>query len=40
MESVPTMHLPYKKALIRKALEDSDFKLSTKTTPEIYFYKC
>ena len=37
---VPVFHIPYKKELIRKALLDPDFKYSTKTTPEDYFFKC
>lgn len=40
MSLVPTMHIPYKKDLIRKALEDEDFMVNSKTNAGIYFYKC
>lgn len=35
---VPVLHVPYNKALIRKSLEDSDFRVATKTTAGDYFY--
>jgi hypothetical protein len=38
MVSVPTLHIPNKKALIKKALNDSNFMVITKTDPGIYFY--
>lgn len=40
MNSVPTMHLPNRKALIKSALDDPDFQIETKAAPGIYFYKC
>ena len=40
MDKVPTIHLPHKKSLIRKALQDSDFMVSTKCDPGVYFYPC
>ena len=40
MDEVPTLHIPNKKALIRSALEDSDFMVSSKTTAGKYWYKC
>ena len=36
---VPVLHVPYNKVLIRKALDDSDFRVATKTTADDYFYK-
>ena len=33
------LHVPYNKALIRKALDDSDLRVATKTTADDYFYK-
>ena len=39
-DKVPVMHIPYKKELIRKALNDPDLKFSTKTKPSDYFYPC
>jgi len=38
MSSVPTLHIPYKKDLIKLALEDKDFMLHSKISPSIYFY--
>lgn len=38
MASVPTLHIPMKKEVIRLALNDSDFMLSTKTNPDYYWY--
>lgn len=38
MSSVPTLHVPMKKALITSALKDPDFRLSTKVAPSIYRY--
>lgn len=40
MSSVPTIHIPNKKSLIEKALNDPDFKVSTKCDAGTYFYKC
>ena len=40
MGEVPTIHVPNKKALIRKALEDDDFKVQTKCDPKVYFFPC
>lgn len=37
---VPVLHLPYKKELIRRALSNQDFRFSTKTKPNDYFYPC
>lgn len=38
--AVPTLHVPNNKALIRKALSDSDFQVSTKGNSGVFFYKC
>lgn len=40
MSSVPTIHVPNKKHLIRRALEDDDFKVQTKGEANYYFYQC
>ncbi len=40
MHKVPTIHLPMNKLLIEKALNDSDFKVTTKTNPSEFFYPC
>lgn len=40
MANVPTLHLPNKKELIRKALGDADFMVATKCTANTYFYPC
>ena len=40
MGSVPTIHVPNRKEIIRSALNDSDFMVATKTTAKIYFYNC
>lgn len=37
---VPTIHIPNKKELIRKALNDSDFMIGTKGVADVYFYNC
>ena len=39
MDEVPTIHVPYKKALIKRALEDEDFMVNTKCSPGAYYYK-
>lgn len=36
---IPVLHVPYNKALIRKALDNSDFRVSTKATAGDYFYE-
>lgn len=38
MNKVPTIHVPYNKALIKKALEDEDFMINSKTDAGVYFY--
>lgn len=38
ISKVPSIHIPMKKELISKALEDKDFMVNTKTTATIYFY--
>ena len=38
MFNVPTIHVPYKKELIKNALNNEDFMVNTKTKPGIYFY--
>lgn len=40
MGDVPTIHIPNKKALIRKALNDTDFMVGSKCSAGIYFYPC
>ena len=40
MKDVPTLHVPNKKSLIKKALQDEDFKVQTKCKPGIFFYPC
>jgi len=40
MHNVPTMHIPNKKNLIRSALNDKDFMISSKCNAGTYFYKC
>ncbi len=37
---VPVIHIPYKKELIRLALNDPNFRYSTKTKPSDYFFPC
>lgn len=39
MSKVPTLHVPNKKETIEAALKNSDFMLSTKTSPDYYWYK-
>ncbi|MBU0907974.1 MAG: TIR domain-containing protein [Proteobacteria bacterium] len=39
MSKVPTLHVPLKQSLIKSALNDKDFMLSTKTDPKIFRYK-
>jgi len=40
MAEVPTMHVPNKKQVIKSALDDANFMVSTKCKPGTYFYKC
>lgn len=40
MESVPTLHIPYKKEYIRLALNDKDFMYNTKGENNTYHYPC
>lgn len=40
MSEVPTIHIPNKKSLIEKALNDPDFRVATKCKAGIYFYEC
>lgn len=40
MTDVPTLHLPYKKILIKKALNDSDFMVNSKCSAGAFFYLC
>lgn len=39
IKKVPTLHVPMKKDIIKMALEDPDFKLSTKIDPDQYWFK-
>lgn len=38
MKDVPTLHIPNKKDLIKKALNDPDFMVATKCDANTYFY--
>lgn len=40
MGSVPTLHIPHNKALIRKALENTGFMVNSKKDADVYFYPC
>ena len=40
MDIVPTLHIPNKKSLIRKALENEGFMVNTKKDADEYFYPC
>ena len=40
MTNVPTLHVPNKKSLIKKALQDDDFQVQTKRKPSVFFYPC
>ena len=40
MEVVPTLHIPNNKSLIKRALQDDDFKVQSKNEPSIFFYLC
>ena len=37
---VPTIHVPKKKSLIKKALQDEKFMVNTKAAPSKYFFRC
>jgi len=39
-DSVPTIHIPNKKELIRAALNNSDFMVNSKCDAKTYFYPC
>jgi len=38
MNKVPTIHIPCKQSLVKKALSDSDFNVSTKGKSGVFFY--
>ena len=38
MKNVPTLHVPNKKELIKRALNDPDFMVNTKCEANTYFY--
>ena len=40
MNEVPTLHVPNKKSLIKKALENNKFEVSTKRDPGVFFFVC
>ena len=40
MDDVPTLHVPEKKVLIKKALDDEDFMVNTKAKANQYFFPC
>ena len=40
MPNVPTLHVPNKQSLIKKALQSDDFKVQTKGKPGVVFYLC
>lgn len=40
MSKVPTIHIPMSKTLITNALNDPDFKVASKGSSGIFFYKC
>lgn len=40
MSKVPTIHIPYNKALIEKTLNDTDFNVSTKLKSGLFKYPC
>lgn len=39
-ENVPTIHIPYKKELIKAALHNKNFMVDSKVATNIYFYPC
>ena len=40
MPNLPTLHVPNKQSLIKKALQNADFKVQTKGKPGVFFYPC
>ena len=40
MTDIPTLHVPKKRSLIRKALQDDDFKVQTRGESGVFFYPC
>lgn len=40
MDEVPTLHIPMKQALIKKALNNEGFMVNTKKDADQYFYPC
>ena len=40
MTSVPTLHVPNLKHLVRRALSDDDFKVQSKGRCSTFFYPC
>ena len=40
MADVPTVHVPNRQSLIKKALQDDDFKVQTKGKSGVFFYPC
>jgi MTH538 TIR-like domain (DUF1863) len=40
MNKIPTLHIPFKKSLIKSALNDTDFMVNSKCTAKKYFYEC
>ena len=40
MNEVPTLHIPLKKELIKRALNDKDLMISSKCDAKIFFYPC
>ena len=40
MTGIPTLHVPNKQSLIKKALEEDDLKVQTKGKPGVSFYQC
>ena len=40
MGDIPTFHIPNKKELIKKALNDDDFMVNSKCSSGTYFYTC
>ncbi len=40
MASVPTIHVPNKQSLVKQALRDDDFRVQSKGTAGMFFYRC
>ncbi len=40
MTDVPTLHVPNKQSLIKKALLNKNFKVQTKGKSDVSFYPC